>query len=78
MILAESRLPVVLETMVQNVWLVAFAFLFISMVFPWFLLPLLVLSFLYYYISKIFRCVCEIKDPSVSPVVFACLKYKYW
>lgn len=44
-----------LENVMQSVFVVAFSFLFITMVFPWFLLPLVVLAVLYYYISKIFR-----------------------
>ncbi|KAK6629679.1 hypothetical protein RUM43_003497 [Polyplax serrata] len=51
----DSRLPESVETMLQNIWAVMFSFLSITLVFHWFLIPMLVLACLYYFISRIFR-----------------------
>nr|CAD7428538.1 unnamed protein product [Timema monikensis] len=50
----DTRLPITLESILQNMWLVLFAVMFICLVFPWFIIPMLLLFILYYFISKIF------------------------
>ncbi|XP_069692470.1 ATP-binding cassette sub-family C member 5-like isoform X3 [Periplaneta americana] len=51
----DTRLPITVESIMQNVWIVLFAVLFVCLVFPWFIIPLLILAVIYYIISKIFR-----------------------
>ncbi|XP_063238702.1 ATP-binding cassette sub-family C member 5-like isoform X1 [Bacillus rossius redtenbacheri] len=51
----DSRLPINIESMLQNIWTIVFAIMFICLAFPWFIIPLLVLAVVYYFISKIFR-----------------------
>ncbi|XP_026681209.1 multidrug resistance-associated protein 9-like [Diaphorina citri] len=53
----DSRLPYSLESSIQNMWSMLFAFLMICFVFPWFALPLLIITTLYHLISKVFRSV---------------------
>jgi ATP-binding cassette subfamily C (CFTR/MRP) protein 5 len=48
-------LPITVESILQNVWIVLFAILFVCLVFPWFIVPLLILAAIYYVISKVFR-----------------------
>lgn len=48
-------LPITAESILQNVWIVFFAILFVCLVFPWFIIPLFVLAAIYYVVSKIFR-----------------------
>nr|CAD7589367.1 unnamed protein product [Timema genevievae] len=50
----DTRLPITLESILQNMWLVLFAVMFICLVFPWFIIPMVLLFILYYFISKIF------------------------
>nr|QAA95907.1 ATP-binding cassette sub-family C member 2 [Diaphorina citri] len=68
----DSRLPYSLESSIQNMWSMLFAFLMICFVFPWFALPLLIITTLYHLISKVFRiAVRELKrmeNVSRSPI----------
>uniref|UniRef100_A0A8D8PRR9 Multidrug resistance-associated protein 5 n=2 Tax=Cacopsylla melanoneura TaxID=428564 RepID=A0A8D8PRR9_9HEMI len=68
----DSRLPYSLESSIQNMWSMVFAFLMICFVFPWFLLPLLVITTVYHVVSKVFRiAVRELKrleNVSRSPI----------
>lgn len=59
-VIVDARLPGAVETMLQNIWVVMFAFLIITLVFPWFVVPLLVLIVLYYFITKIFRYITSV------------------
>ncbi|XP_049962507.1 ATP-binding cassette sub-family C member 5-like isoform X5 [Schistocerca serialis cubense] len=51
----DVRLPITVETIMQNILLVVFAILFICVVFPWFFVAVIVLGVVYHLISKIFR-----------------------
>jgi len=51
----DVRLPITVERILQNMWIVLFAILFVCLIFPWFVIPLLILAVFYYVISKIFR-----------------------
>lgn len=55
----DSLLPYSLESSIQNMWSMLFAFLMICFVFPWFLLPLLVITTIYQIVSKVFRSVLD-------------------
>uniref|UniRef100_A0A1B6CJL9 Uncharacterized protein n=1 Tax=Clastoptera arizonana TaxID=38151 RepID=A0A1B6CJL9_9HEMI len=51
----DSHLPFTLENMLEDLFTLMYSFLFICIVFPYFILPLVLLSIIYYSISKIFR-----------------------
>ncbi|KAL0274896.1 UNVERIFIED_CONTAM: hypothetical protein PYX00_002924 [Menopon gallinae] len=51
----DYRLPVAVETLLQNIWGVIFAFLLITVVFPWFIVAIIILGVLYFLVGKIFR-----------------------
>ncbi|XP_075225195.1 ATP-binding cassette sub-family C member 5-like isoform X10 [Lycorma delicatula] len=51
----DARLPVILESTLQDGWTLIFAILFICLVFQWFIIPLIFLSVIYYGVSKVFR-----------------------
>lgn len=48
-------LPITVENILQNLWIVLFAVLFVCLVFPWFIIPLLILAVFFYIISTVFR-----------------------
>ncbi|XP_012276632.1 multidrug resistance-associated protein 5 isoform X2 [Orussus abietinus] len=68
----DNRLPFTLETIIQNVIVILFAVVGVCVVFPWFMVPLVVLGALYYYIGKVFRVAARdlrrIENVSRSPI----------
>jgi hypothetical protein len=54
-IAVDVWLPMTVETILQNLWIVLFAVLFVCLVFPWFIIPLLILAVFFYIISTVFR-----------------------
>ncbi|PSN45519.1 hypothetical protein C0J52_13173 [Blattella germanica] len=68
----DTRLPITVESILQNVWIVMFAILFICLVFPWAVIPLIILGIIYYIISKIFRVAVRdfkrLENVSRSPI----------
>lgn len=68
----DIRLPITVESIIQNVWIVMFAVLFICLVFPWAVIPLIILGIVYYIISKIFRVAVRdfkrLENVSRSPI----------
>ncbi|XP_021928372.1 multidrug resistance-associated protein 5-like isoform X2 [Zootermopsis nevadensis] len=68
----DVRLPTTIESFLQNVWIVLFAILFVCLVFPWFIIPLVILAVIYYFISKIFRVAIRdlkrLENVSRSPI----------
>ncbi|XP_015590166.1 multidrug resistance-associated protein 5 isoform X1 [Cephus cinctus] len=68
----DTRLPITLEGIIQNTFIVLFAVLFICMVFPWFTIPLIFLAALYYFINAVFRVAIRdlrrIENSSRSPI----------
>jgi hypothetical protein len=54
-IAVDVWLPITVENILQNLWIVLFAVLFVCLVFPWFIIPLLVLAVLFYIFSTVFR-----------------------
>ncbi|XP_034250693.1 multidrug resistance-associated protein 5-like isoform X1 [Thrips palmi] len=51
----DSRLPSTLENIISSFYALAFAFLFICIVFPWFFIAFIPLGIIYYFGSRIFR-----------------------
>ncbi|XP_066942829.1 ATP-binding cassette sub-family C member 5-like isoform X2 [Macrobrachium rosenbergii] len=51
----DVRLPMTLETFVQNIWLIMSSLVFVCMVFPHFLPILVVLAIMFAFIRKVFR-----------------------
>lgn len=51
----DSRLPPTIENIIGNFWIMAFAVLFICIVFPWFFVAFIPISVIYYFVSRIFR-----------------------
>uniref|UniRef100_A0A1B6LUM9 Multidrug resistance-associated protein 5-like n=1 Tax=Graphocephala atropunctata TaxID=36148 RepID=A0A1B6LUM9_9HEMI len=51
----DAHLPFTLECMLEDGCSLIFAILFICLVFPWFIIPLVVLSVLFFAVSRIFR-----------------------
>ncbi|GFG38298.1 hypothetical protein Cfor_11595 [Coptotermes formosanus] len=65
-------LPMTVETILQNLWIVLFAVLFVCLVFPWFIIPLLILAVFFYIISTVFRVAIRdlkrLENVSRSPI----------
>ena len=51
----DVRLPMTLETFVQNIWLILSSLVFVCMVFPYFLPILVGLAIMFGFIRNIFR-----------------------
>uniref|UniRef100_A0A4D5R9Z5 ABC protein, subfamily ABCC n=1 Tax=Scolopendra viridis TaxID=118503 RepID=A0A4D5R9Z5_SCOVI len=51
----DVRLPFVVETFLQNLWVILFSLLFVVLIFPWFLIPMAVLSIMFFFLYVIFR-----------------------
>ncbi|XP_015521892.2 ATP-binding cassette sub-family C member 5 isoform X1 [Neodiprion lecontei] len=51
----DSKLPLSLTSILQYTFILFFAMVVICVVFPWFVVPLFILSAIYYFLSKIFR-----------------------
>ncbi|XP_066994509.2 ATP-binding cassette sub-family C member 5 isoform X2 [Anabrus simplex] len=68
----DVRLPIAVENIIQNIWIVFFAIISICLVFPWFVIPLVFLAVLYYTISSIFRVAIRdlkrLENASRSPI----------
>ncbi|XP_023713114.1 multidrug resistance-associated protein 5 isoform X5 [Cryptotermes secundus] len=66
-------LPITVESIMQNMWIILFAILFVCLAFPWFIIPLLVLAAIYYVISKVFRVsvrdLKRLENVSRSPII---------
>lgn len=54
-IAVDVWLPITVENILQNLWIVLFAILFVCLVFPWFIIPLLILAVFFIIISTLFR-----------------------
>jgi len=65
-------LPITVENILQNLWIVLFAVLFVCLVFPWFIIPLLILAVFFYMISTVFRVAIRdlkrLESVSQSPI----------
>ncbi|KAJ1529288.1 hypothetical protein ONE63_006086 [Megalurothrips usitatus] len=51
----DNRLPCTIENVISNFWILLFAVLFVCIVFPWFFIAFIILSAIFYLMSKIFR-----------------------
>ncbi|KZC10716.1 Multidrug resistance-associated protein 5, partial [Dufourea novaeangliae] len=69
----DSYIPISVENMVQNFFTCSFAIIFICAIVPWFTLPLILLSAIFFYISKVFRVAMRdfkrMESTSRSPVL---------
>lgn len=68
----DCQLPITLECMLEDSCTLMFAILFICLVFPWFVIPLIILSVLYFTVSRIFRVAVRdlkrLENVSRSPI----------
>ncbi|XP_054266785.1 ATP-binding cassette sub-family C member 5-like isoform X5 [Macrosteles quadrilineatus] len=68
----DSHLPFTLECMLEDACTLMFAILFICIVFPWFIVPLLILSLFFISVSRIFRVAVRdlkrLENTSRSPI----------
>uniref|UniRef100_A0A1B6GY24 ABC transporter domain-containing protein n=1 Tax=Cuerna arida TaxID=1464854 RepID=A0A1B6GY24_9HEMI len=68
----DAHLPFTLECMLEDGCSLIFAILFICLVFPWFIIPLVVLSILFFTVSRIFRVAVRdlkrLENTSRSPI----------
>ncbi|KAK9506249.1 hypothetical protein O3M35_008219 [Rhynocoris fuscipes] len=51
----DSRLKASFETLIQGIWHASFSVLFICLAFPLFIIPLVVISFIFYLFNRTFR-----------------------
>lgn len=66
----DTSLPISLEGLLQNGLACLFSLGFICAIFPWYIIVLVFLGFLFYYIGKIFRQECSTTKFSIIGTIF--------